>query len=295
MAKLRWQNRPIRGGPILGPLAQGGQSQHQGFALLALVQRHFVEHRCAQGGFEGGTIAAAFVLVLAAGAQVGLEDASGADRQEVFVGDGIGDELAGGDQGLGIAGIGRRLAAGRGAIAEPGQALAAQFVPVIRQVLEYVGQDGRIIAARCLAALTDLLQQFVVALPPGRGEGHAALFDLTEARGMGALDVALEQDGFFQRLEAGLAQQDGALAPRRTFDGFLGRDAAGGHPGLDGVDVEGARGQVVDVWPLEADHVGDQPMGVVQALVEASVDVGLAMPAEGLQGFLNEGIGFGIC
>jgi hypothetical protein len=66
--------------------------------------------------------------------------------------------------------------------------------------------------------------------------------------------------------------------------------AGGGHLRLDGVDVEGARGQVVDVRTLEADHAGDQSVSIMQAVIEAGVDIGLAVPAKGLPGFLDEGI-----
>ena len=41
---------------------------------------------------------------------------------------------------------------------------------------------------------------------------------------------------------------------------------------------------------LKADHVGDQSVSIVQAVIEAGVDIGLAVPAKGLLGFLDEGI-----
>ena len=106
---------------------------------------------------------------------------------------------------------------------------------------------------------------------------------------MGAGGVrAQEADRFLQRLEAGLAQQDGVLATRRAFDHFLGWDAAARHGGLQRVDVQRARGQVVDVRAGETDHVGDQAMGVVQGLVGLGRDGGLAVPAEGLAHLFDE-------
>lgn len=171
--------------------------------------------------------------------------------------------------------------------------MSAQFIPVIRQGLEYVGHHGRIAATRCLATLAELLQQFV-ALMTDQRKGDAALFDLAKARRGRASDLTLELDELFQDLEAGLAQEDGALATWRTFDGFLGRDATGRHPDLDGGNIEGAQGQVVDVRALEGDHIGDQSVGVVQPLVQARVDVGLAVLTEGFEGFLDESISLGI-
>ncbi len=103
-----------------------------------------------------------------------------------------------------------------------------------------------------------------------------------------------ELHGFFQRLEAGLAQQDRAAARWRAFDHGLGIDAACKHAGLRSVDVQRARGQVIDVRAAEADHIGDQAVRVVQRVVGGERNRRIAMPAEGLQRFDDEAarIGF---
>lgn len=98
-----------------------------------------------------------------------------------------------------------------------------------------------------------------------------------------AIVVTGKGDRFLQRLETRLSQQDIAITARRPFDDRLRCDAAFRHAGLDCVDIERARRQMVDVRPLEADDVGDQPMGIVQALVGVGADGRFAMPAEGFQ------------
>ena len=91
-------------------------------------------------------------------------------------------------------------------------------------------------------------------------------FDLAEARAVAAWHQRAggvgEGDFFFQRLEAGLPQQDRHRATRRAFDQRLGLDAALQHRHLRGVDVQRAGGEVVDVGTTEADHVGDQQVPV---------------------------------
>ena len=186
-----------------------------------------------------------------------------------------------GDQGLQIGGLGAgRLALGRRAIAEPGQAVPAQGGPVVGQGREVLVRQGRIVQG-----------------PADRGQGAAALFDLAEAGGVDALGRPVrvgEGDGLLQGFETGLAQQDGAGAVGRTLDRLLGRDAAFGHGGLGGVDVERARGQVVDVRSLEADHVGDQPVGGDQPLIGWCADRRLGVPAEGLQQLGDEPVGLSL-
>ncbi len=108
------------------------------------------------------------------------------------------------------------------------------------------------------------------------------------AAGRGAAVGADEADGFLQRLEAGLAQQDRALARRRAFDHGLGGHAAARHLGLGFVDVQRARRQVVDVRALEGHHVGDQAVLAMQLLVVLQADGGFAVPAERVQGFGHE-------
>lgn len=72
---------------------------------------------------------------------------------------------------------------------------------------------------------------------------------------------------FFKCLEAGLAQQDRTGPCRWPFDNCLWRDATLGHVLLHGIDIQGARCQVVDMRPLEADHIGNQTMGVMKFLI----------------------------
>ena len=100
-----------------------------------------------------------------------------------------------------------------------------------------------------------------------------------------------EGDGLLQRLEGGLAQQDRAAPGGRALDHGLGRDAVDGHPRLDRIDVQRARRQVVDVRAAERDHVGHQPVGVVQLAVKFGRDIGAVVPAEGFQHFRDEGRG----
>ena len=177
-------------------------------------------------------------------------------------------------------------------VAEEGQAFGAQRVQVVGEFGEDLGQPVFVaLAGRLLAGAG---QQCVVALAALAGQRDAALLDFAEARGMGAGGVrAQEADRFLQRLEAGLAQQDGVLATRRAFDHFLGWDAAARHGGLQRVDVQRARGQVVDVRAGETDHVGDRAMGVVQGLVGLGRDGGLAVPAEGLAHLFDEFVRLG--
>jgi hypothetical protein len=120
---------------------------------------------------------------------------------------------------------------------------------------------------------------------------HAALLDFAEAGGVGARHPALlpgKGDRLFQRLERSLAQQDSGLSPRLALDHGLGRDAALGHALLHGIDIEGARGQVVDVRPAKAHHVGDQAMGIVEAPIGGGTDGCLGVPAERLERLAHE-------
>lgn len=102
-------------------------------------------------------------------------------------------------------------------------------------------------------------------------------------RPLNCFRLAGKGDRFLERLEARLPQQDIALTARRPFDNGLRRDAAFRHASLDRVDIERARRQMIDMRAFEADDVGDQPMGVVQALVGFGADRRLAVPTEGLE------------
>ena len=53
---------------------------------------------------------------------------------------------------------------------------------------------------------TGLGEEAIVQFTAFRGQRHAALFNLTEARGVGAFMFTGKQHRLFQRLEAGLTQ-----------------------------------------------------------------------------------------
>ena len=143
-----------------------------------------------------------------------------------------------------------------------------------------------------IAHAAHLGQQAVVQGTALARQRYAALLDLAKTGGVRALVIATgEQHALLQRLEAGLAQQDGAGAAGWAFDHILGIHAMGGHAQLGGIDVEGARCQVVDVRPLEADYIGDQAVGLVQLVIGGGIHGGLAVPAEGLQRFAHKFIG----
>jgi len=56
------------------------------------------------------------------------------------------------------------------------------------------------------------------------------------------------------------------------------------------IDVERARRQVVDVGAFEGDDVGDQAMGVMQALVHVGADIGLVVPTKCFEHFRDEAL-----
>ena len=62
---------------------------------------------------------------------------------------------------------------------------------------------------------------------------------------------------------------------------------------MDLIDIERARRQMIDVWPLERHDIGDQPMRIVKAVVHADIDIGFVVPAEGFQHFVDEPAGIG--
>ncbi|MNP40444.1 hypothetical protein D3C76_1340900 [compost metagenome] len=74
------------------------------------------------------------------------------------------------------------------------------------------------------------------------------------------------------------------MAAGRAFDHGLGGNAVHGHTGLDDVDVQGTRCQVIDVRALERHHVGDQAMLGAQLPVVFGGDGGAVVPAKGFQG-----------
>lgn len=235
-------------------------------------------------------------------AQVRLENARGADRQEILVDDRVGGGQAGGHQHFGrqIGHAFRRGAAGVGQlVAVVAQAFLAQRVMVIREAGEHRLQALAIVATGTAFAtgIACLRQQLVVKRAPLRGQRKPALLDLAEARGMRAGITAFavrEMHRFFQCLEAGLAQQDRAGTARRALDHGLGGHAVLDHRRLRRVDIQRARGQVVDVRATETDHIGHQPMRLVEGVVGRQVDSGVAMPAEGFQRLFDETFGVGL-
>jgi hypothetical protein len=63
----------------------------------------------------------------------------------------------------------------------------------------------------------------------------------------------------------------------------------GPHLVLCRIDVEGSRGQMVDVRSAKAHHVGDQSVCMVQLVVRVRLDNGVAVPTEGFQNGRHEG------
>jgi hypothetical protein len=53
------------------------------------------------------------------------------------------------------------------------------------------------------------------------------------------------------------------------------------HQRLHPVNIQRARRQVVDMAAGEADHIGNQPVLVMQRMVGLLIDRGMAVPAEG--------------
>ncbi|MNZ35430.1 hypothetical protein D3C78_528270 [compost metagenome] len=111
---------------------------------------------------------------------------------------------------------------------------------------------------------------------------------------MAAARLALIGEGYrlVQGLEAGLAQQDRALAARRAFDHRFGGDAMGRHLRLHDVDVQGPRCQVVDVRALERHYVGDQAMLGAELSILFGGDGGAVVPAKRFQCLFDEFLGF---
>ena len=101
-------------------------------------------------------------------------------------------------------------------------------------------------------------------------------------------------DVFIQGFETGLAQQHRALALWRPFYRQFGIDAALRHQALHRVYVQGARGQMVDVWAFERHHIGNQAVLVGQGLVLSGAHRGLMVPTESFQGRFDKAIGIGI-
>ena len=139
-----------------------------------------------------------------------------------------------------------------------------------------------------------LVEQLVVQCPPLGGQRHAALFYLAKARRVATklpCRLTFKSDLFIQRLEAGLAQQDGALTARWPFNHRFRRNAAFWHLGLNVIDIQRARCQVVNVRPAKSHHVGNQAMLGVQLLILLQRDRRRVVPAESFQRLLHKLVG----
>ena len=108
------------------------------------------------------------------------------------------------------------------------------------------------------------------------------MFNLAETCGV-ASGHALKHHNLFQRFERCLAQQDIHIPARRPLDDGLGRDAALGHLALNGINIQGARRQMVDMRPFEAHHIGNQPMRGHKLFIGLGADGRVIVPAEGFQ------------
>jgi hypothetical protein len=144
--------------------------------------------------------------------------------------------------------------------------------------------------------LVDPGQQPVVQRAALAGEGDAARLDLAEPHpqrpACHAAVGGAHGPGLGEGTEGRLAQQQvGAFPVRRALDGVDHFDAAVGHAPVQLVDVQDARGEVVDVGAADAADVrgdgGDPLQGFVPALVDR-----LGRQLEGPHGQLEEAFGF---
>ncbi len=133
-----------------------------------------------------------------------------------------------------------------------------------------------------------LRQQAIVQFTAFRGQRHAALFNFTEARGVGAFMFTGEKHRLFEGFKAGLTQQDRHFTTRRAFDQNFRLNAVLRHQLLHPVNVQRARRKVVDMTPREADHVSNQSVLVTQRQVGLLVDRCMAVPAERFDSFLHK-------
>ncbi len=100
-----------------------------------------------------------------------------------------------------------------------------------------------------------------------------------------------ERDFFFQCLERGLTQKNRTFAGWRAFNNGFRVNAAFWHLILNGIDIEGARGQVVDVWAFERHDVSNQAMCIVEAMIQIGADIGMVVPTESFENFRNQCLG----
>ncbi|MNG18962.1 hypothetical protein D3C84_1030740 [compost metagenome] len=63
-----------------------------------------------------------------------------------------------------------------------------------------------------------------------------------------------------ESFEAGLPKENIDLALRRPFNHSFRDDALGRHAGLNRINIESSRCQMVDMWALECDHISNEAM-----------------------------------
>ena len=228
-------------------------------------------------------------------AQVRLENACRAHRQEIFVNDWLDLNIASLQKSLdrawkrGAACVAQAF--GRRRIAEEAELFGTQRGVVSREGLEMAPELFRIsCGVRAIACERRRGarggEKPIVKSPASGRQREAALLDLAKARGVHAALTrvirSLEGDRLLKRLEARLTQEDRAVATRRTLDNRLRVHVGSGHRKLGRVNVERAQCQMVDVRPHEANDVGNQRMRLVKLVIDRRRDGRFAAPAEGL-------------
>lgn len=129
------------------------------------VERELVQNRRAERVLERRLAGLGTISPPRAFAKIRLEDASSADRQEIFVNDRIGDDVAGRHRKIDILHSNPRAA-----VTEKGETLATQFIPI-------VGQRAEPFPRR---------EQFVIQRPTLARQSDPSLLDLAEASGVTA-------------------------------------------------------------------------------------------------------------
>lgn len=127
------------------------------------------------------------------------------------------------------------------------------------------------------------LQQPIVQRAPFRRQRHAPLLNFAKAGAMGASVFSGEHHRLLKRLKAGLPQEDRDLPARWPFNQRFGFNTALRHQGLDAVNIQRPRREMVDMTPRETDHIGNQAVLAMQSMVSLLIDGGLPVPAERLQ------------
>ncbi len=132
------------------------------------------------------------------------------------------------------------------------------------------------------------LQQPIVQRAPFRRQRHAPLLNFAKAGAMGASVFSGEHHRLLKRLKAGLPQEDRDLPARWPFNQRFGFNTALRHQGLDAVNIQRPRREMVDMTPRETDHIGNQAVLAMQSMVSLLIDGGLPVPAERLQRLLDK-------